>query len=86
MRLQTHELERRLNLFSQVNRVATSFYNANPVHATMQPIDLNNEDVFKFLKDLQQSQIKYPFGGGICHGISWFRPRNTGSRFVDPGR
>ena len=66
VRVQTNELERRLNLFSQVNRVASSFYNANPVHVARQPIDLNNEDVFNFLKGLHQNQVKYLLVGGFA--------------------
>ncbi len=66
MHVQASELEKRLNLFSAVNRVAASFYNANPSHSIMQPIDLNNDEVFNFFKSLQDHGVKYLLVGGFA--------------------
>ena len=76
----------RLEEFSQVNRIAAIFYNANPVLKPMSPIDLTDEDVLSFLRDLEIEQCEIHAGGRICSCISWIRPGYNGSRSMDFGR
>jgi hypothetical protein len=62
----TAEYKRRLDMFSKVNRVASVFHNANLKLKPMSPIDLNDEDVFNFLKSLEQLEVKYLLVGGFA--------------------
>jgi predicted nucleotidyltransferase len=60
------EYRNRLNLFSKVNKTAVTFYNSNPKSTKMAAIDLNNEEVARFLKSLEQYQVKYLLVGGFA--------------------
>lgn len=60
------ECKKRLDLFSKVNRVASVFHNANLKLKPMSPIDLNDEDVFNFLKSLEQLKVAYLLVGGFA--------------------
>lgn len=69
---ESKEVYNRLSLFSKVNRLAVSFYNSNPEHNPMAPIDLDNEDVISFLSDLSTSGVQYLLVGGFAvafHGL-----------------
>jgi hypothetical protein len=61
-----------LNLFSAVNRVAVSFYNANPQHTLMAPIDLNDDEVYSFLKTLEELGVKYLLVGDFAMAFHGF--------------
>lgn len=65
-------VQERLNLFSAVNRMAVSFYNANPRHTHMAPIDLNDDEVYSFLKTLQELDVKYLLVGGFAMAFHGF--------------
>lgn len=63
---ETNEHYKRLTLFSKVNRLATSFYNANPMSVPMSPIDLDNDEIIAFLQSLQDAYVKYLLTGGFA--------------------
>jgi hypothetical protein len=63
---ETNEHYQRLELFSKVNRLAVSIYNANPKSSPMAPIDLNDDEVIAFLRSLQDADIKYLLIGGFA--------------------
>jgi hypothetical protein len=56
----------RMTLFSSVNRLAVSFHNANPKLTAMAAIDLENDEVISFLKDLESANIKFLLVGGFA--------------------
>jgi hypothetical protein len=60
------EYKNRIDLFSKLNRVASVFHNANRKLKPMSPIDLNDEDVFRFLKSLERLNVKYLLVGGFA--------------------
>ncbi|MBT1698931.1 hypothetical protein KK083_18705 [Fulvivirgaceae bacterium PWU4] len=69
---ETNEYYRRLTLFSKVNRVAVSFHNANPSLEAMTAIDLENDEIISFLRDLHSADVKYLLVGGFAvafHGL-----------------
>jgi hypothetical protein len=59
------EYESRINLFSKVNKTAVAFHNANPSLIDMAPIDLNDDEVLSFLKDMQQEGVAYMLVDGL---------------------
>jgi hypothetical protein len=66
MSTSSKEYESRINLFSKVNRTAIAFHNANPSLTDMTPIDLNDDEVISFLKDMQHEGIAYMLIGGFA--------------------
>jgi hypothetical protein len=60
------EYESRINLFSKINRTAIAFHNANPSLTDMTPIDLNDDEVLSFLKDMQHEGVAYIVVGGFA--------------------
>lgn len=66
MSTSAREYESRINLFSKVNRTAIAIHNANPSATYMTPIDLNNEEVLSFLKDMKDAGVKYMLVGGFA--------------------
>lgn len=63
---ESNEYYQRIQNFSRVNRLAAMFYNANPKHKSMSPIDLNNDEVVSFLKALNDNGVKYILIGGFA--------------------
>lgn len=69
---EAQECYKRLNLFSKVNRLAVTFHNSNPKLKTMAAIDLENNEVISFLRDLETAKVKYLLVGGFAvafHGL-----------------
>jgi len=64
--MSSKEYESRINLFSKVNRTAIAIHNANPFAASMTPIDLNDEEVISFLKDMEEEGVTYILVGGFA--------------------
>ncbi|MFZ6011456.1 MAG: nucleotidyltransferase [Bacteroidota bacterium] len=60
------EIQRRINLFSKVNRTAVSLHNANPKLRKMTPIDWNDNEVQAFLKSLYDNDVQYLLVGGFA--------------------
>lgn len=63
---EAQEYYKRINLFSKVNRLAVTFHNANPKLSTMAAIDLENEEIISFLRDLETAKVKYLLVGGFA--------------------
>jgi len=69
---EAEEYYRRINLFSKVNRLAVLFHNANPKLKAMAAIDLENDEIISFLKNLESANVKYLLVGGFAvsfHGL-----------------
>lgn len=62
--LQAHE--KRILQFSDVNRAATLFHNANPRMEKVTPIDFRDKDVLSFFRALQEHEVKYLLVGGFA--------------------
>ena len=60
------EYESRINLFSKINRTTVAIHNANPALTDMTPIDLNDDEVLSFLKDMQLVGVVYMLVGGFA--------------------
>ena len=58
--------EIRILQFSDVNRAATLFHNANPHMEKITPIDFRDKDVLNFFKALQEHNVKYLLVGGFA--------------------
>lgn len=66
------ESEKRLSRFSFVNRAATSFHNSNLKNSPVTPIDLDNDEIYGFLKSLKEKNVIYILVGGFAiafHGL-----------------
>ena len=60
------EHETRILRFSDVNRAASLFYNANPQMEKNTPIDFRDKDVLNFFRALQKHEVKYLLVGGFA--------------------
>lgn len=58
--------QERIELFSKVNELAVSFYNANPKLKKMAPIDFRDEDIYQFFLSLQNHDVQYLLVGGFA--------------------
>ena len=58
--------EIRILQFSDVNRAATLFHNANSRMVKITPIDFRDKDVLNFFKALQTHEVKYLLVGGFA--------------------
>lgn len=61
-----NERETRILRFSDVNRAASLFHNANPKMKKNTPIDFRDDDVLNFFKALQKNEVKYLLVGGFA--------------------
>ena len=60
-----NERETRILRFSDVNRAASLFHNANPQMKKNTPIDFRDGDVLNLCKALQKNEVKYLLVGGL---------------------
>jgi hypothetical protein len=69
---EANEHYQRLKNFSKVNRLAAMFHNSNPKLSPMSPIDLNDEEVLSFLREMESHQVKYMLVGGFAVAFHGF--------------
>ena len=61
-----NEHETRILRFSDVNRAASLFHNANPQMEKNTPIDFRDKDVLNFFSALQKHEVRYLLVGGFA--------------------
>jgi hypothetical protein len=58
--------------FSVLNRITAEIYNSNPCNISMTPIDLSNEEILSFLKNLELNKVRYLLVGGLAMAFHGF--------------
>jgi hypothetical protein len=69
---ESNEHYHRLDNFSRVNRLSAIFYNANPKLKPLSPIDLNDEEMLAFLRELEERKVRYLLVGGFAVAFHGF--------------
>jgi hypothetical protein len=61
-----NEIQKRIELFSQVNNVAIAFQNSNKKNKKMSAIDFRDPEILSFFKSLKDHNVQYILVGGFA--------------------